>query len=69
MVWAIKHPNSGIVEAEEMDFEEVLKIGEMYWGKLVGEYSDWNPIKGRGELFPEDIDKEDPWQFKNFRVV
>lgn len=68
MVWAIRNPNRGIVEAEEMDFEEVLSTAAPYWGKLVGEYSDWNPVEGRSTLFPEDIDKDDPWQFKNIRV-
>lgn len=69
MVWAMRHPKSGIVEAEEMDFEEVLAIAGPYWGELVGEYGDWNPTLGRNSLYPEDIDTEDPWQFKNFRVV
>ena len=68
VVWAMRHPNSGIVEAEDMNFEEVLAIAQPYWGTLVGKYSDWTPIDGRNELFPEDIDIEDPWQFKNFRV-
>ena len=26
-------------------------------------------LQDRGALFPEDLDKSDPWQFKNFRVV
>ena len=69
MVWAMRHPNSGIVEAEEMDFQEVLSIAAPYWGKLVGEYKDWNPVHNRNILFPEDIDADDPWQFNNFRVV
>ena len=38
-------------------------------GKLVGVYTDWNPLKERSLLFPEDVDASDPWQFKNFRVV
>jgi homospermidine synthase len=69
MVWAMRNPKRGIVEAEEMDFEEVLSIAAPYWGKLVGEYCNWNPVEGRSTLFPEDIDIEDPWQFKNLRVV
>lgn len=68
-VWAMKHPTSGIVEAEEMNHDEILDIAEPYWGTLVGEYSDWTPIQGRNSLYPEDIDEDDPWQFKNFRVI
>lgn len=69
MVWAMRHPEAGVVEAEQMDFEEVLAIALPYLGEMVGEYSDWNPLQGRNELFPEDIDSSDPWQFKNLRVV
>jgi homospermidine synthase len=32
-------------------------------------YSDWTPLEGRCRLFDEDLDADDPWQFKNFRVV
>ncbi len=69
VLWAMQHPQKGIVEAENMDFDEVLKVAEVYWGPLVGEYSDWTPLTDRSSLFPEDIDESDPWQFKNFRVV
>lgn len=68
MVWAIRNPDRGITEAEEMDYAEVLEIAANYWGALVGEYSDWNPVKDRPRLFPEDIDRDDVCQFKNFRV-
>ena len=36
---------------------------------VVGAYSDWTPLDGRPWLFDEDLDRDDPWQFKNFRVV
>ncbi len=40
-----------------------------YLGEVVGVYGDWSPLDGREILFPEDLDRDDPWQFKNFRVV
>jgi len=69
MVWAIENPEAGIVEPDEIDFQRVLEICRPYLGTLVGAYSAWNPLAGRGALFPEDIDSADPWQFKNFRVA
>jgi homospermidine synthase len=69
IVWALENPQAGIVEADEMDFDRNLEICMPYLGPVVGRYSDWTPLQGRGLLFPEDLDKEDPWQFGNFRVV
>jgi homospermidine synthase len=69
MIWAIEHPQAGIVEPEELDFERILEIAEPYLGKVVGVYGDWTPLVDRERLFPEDLDHDDPWQFKNIRVV
>jgi homospermidine synthase len=69
MVWAMENPNSGIVEPDEMDFRRNLEIAAPYLGKLTGAYTDWTPLHERERLFPEDIDKSDPWQFKNVRVI
>ncbi len=69
MIWAIENPNRGIVEPDEMDFERPLEICRPYLGSLVGRYTDWTPLHQRGELFAEDLDTADPWQFKNVRVV
>jgi homospermidine synthase len=68
MVWAIEHPRRGIVEPEEMDFARVLDIARPYLGDLVGVWGDWTPLAGRETLFPEELDRDDPWQFKNIRV-
>ncbi|HTI83205.1 MAG TPA: saccharopine dehydrogenase C-terminal domain-containing protein [Acetobacteraceae bacterium] len=68
MVWAIENPRRGVVEADELDHERILSIMEPYLGSMVGAYTDWTPVKGRGGLFPEDIDPADPWQFRNVIV-
>ncbi len=69
MIWAMENPQRGIVEPDDMDFERPLQICRPYLGKVVGEYTDWTPLYQRGELFNEDLDTSDPWQFKNVRVV
>jgi homospermidine synthase len=69
IVWALENPDRGIVEADEMDFARNLEICMPYLGPVVGKYSDWTPLQDRGRLFPEEVDKSDPWQFKNFRVT
>ncbi len=69
VVWALEHPRAGIVEPEDMDFARVLEIARPYLGEIVGVYGDWTPLADRERLFPEDLDRDDPWQFKNIRVV
>jgi homospermidine synthase len=68
IIWALENPDRGVVEADEMDFARNLEICLPYLGPVVGKYSDWTPLQDRGRLFPEEVDKADPWQFKNFRV-
>ncbi len=68
MVWAMENPNNGLTEPEEMDFRRVLEICLPYLGPVVGKFSDWTPLTDRERLFPEDVDRSDPWQFRNVRV-
>ncbi|APF38392.1 homospermidine synthase [Chelatococcus daeguensis] len=68
MVWALENPDRGVVEADEMDFRRCLEVQLPYLGPVVGRYTDWTPLKDRGVLFPEDVDHDDPWQFKNVIV-
>lgn len=68
MVWALENPRAGIVEADEMDFARCLEVQKPYLGPLAGIYTDWTPLTGRQTLFPEDIDRDDPWQFSNILV-
>ena len=69
MVWALENPRSGLVEPDELDHVRCLEVSVPYLGDMVGEYSDWTPLLGRGVLFPENVDPACPWQFKNFRVL
>ncbi len=66
-VWAIRHPRRGVVEPEQMDHDECLTVAEPYLGKLIGQFTDWTPLQGRGELFPEQLDVDSPWQLQNIR--
>jgi homospermidine synthase len=69
MIWAMENPRRGIVEPDEMDYQRPLEICMPYLGSVVGKYTDWTPLHQRAELFAEDLDRSDPWQFKNIRVV
>lgn len=68
MLWAIENPLKGIVEPDEIDFEYVMRIAKPYLGNVAGYYTDWTPLSSREQLFPEQIDTSDPWQFINIRV-
>lgn len=37
-------------------------------GEVLGVWSDWTPLNNRETLFDEPLDRNDPWQFINFRV-
>jgi len=69
IVWMLENPDRGIVEADELDFRRCLEIQRPYLGPVVGRYTEWTPVDGRGALFPESIDREDPWQFSNVLVA
>lgn len=69
MAWALKNPDKGIIEPDDIDHETALEIARPYLGEIVGVYSDWTPLSNREWLFNEDVDRDDPWQFKNIRVT
>jgi homospermidine synthase len=67
VMWAIRNPRRGIVEPDELDFEDCLATATPYLGQLVGEFTAWTPLQGRGELFDEHLDVDQPWQLRNVR--
>ncbi len=68
IVWLLENPDRGIVEADEMDFRRCLEIQRPYLGPVIGRYTEWTPVDHRGGLFPENVDRDDPWQFSNILV-
>ena len=69
MVWAMENPAAGPVEADQIDHARCMEVIRPYLGEVVGAYTDWTPLRGRGFPFPEVLDEVDPWQFGNFRVA
>ncbi|MHB8439506.1 MAG: homospermidine synthase [Acidimicrobiales bacterium] len=68
VVWATENPEAGIVEADEMDFRRCLEVQRPYLGPVEGHYTDWHPLQTRTQLFPDHVDEDDPWQFRNVLV-
>ncbi len=70
VVWAMRNPARGVVEADELPFAEIMAVAQPYVEPVVGRYSDWTPLQGRGTLFPEPhLVQDDPFQFANVRVL
>ena len=64
MAWAVRHPDRGIVEAEDMDFTSVLEDALPYLGDMVAQQTDWRPTGPSGT----HDDLEQPWQFAHFTL-
>jgi homospermidine synthase len=69
LAWALANPRAGIVEADDIDHRLVLDAARPYLGDVVGVWGDWTPLADRSPLFSEPLDRDDPWQFLNFRVA
>lgn len=67
VVWTIQNPRCGVVEPEALDYEKCLAIAAPYLGPLIGEFTEWTPLDGRGKYFPEKLDIHNPWQLQNIR--
>ncbi|MBS0632552.1 MAG: homospermidine synthase [Verrucomicrobia bacterium] len=72
-MWMIENPMEGVVVPDQMPHDYILDIAKPYLGKWISKSSDWTPLKGRDTTFDKfnkpDLDKKDPWQFKNFLVT
>ena len=64
----IDNQKEGYTEPESIPFDQVLKIGDMYWEPLASEMSNWTPNKDVNSLFYRPYDSKNPTKFENFRV-
>ncbi|RVD78300.1 saccharopine dehydrogenase C-terminal domain-containing protein [Pseudomonas koreensis] len=69
IIWAVRHPDRGIVEAEQMDHEEVLQLARPYLGMLTGIQTDWRPTDCPTHLLRGEPEAIDQWQFEQFRIA
>jgi homospermidine synthase len=69
----IENPQRGFVVPDDLPHEYVLNISKPYLGKFISTPSDWTPLQDRGNYFGNyakaNLDRSDPWQFKNFDVT
>ncbi len=72
-MWMMENPASGVVVPDELPHDYILGISMPYLGRWISKSSDWTPFKGRDTTFDKfnqpDLDRKDPWQFKNFLVT
>jgi homospermidine synthase len=61
--YALNHPNEGLLETDEMEYRECLKIQKPYLGKVAGYFTDWVPNRSLNSN-----DNSDRWQFSNIRI-
>ena len=72
-MWMIAHPDRGLCVPDELPYDYILKIANPYLGRNLSLPSDWTPLAHATNHFEgfnkPDLDRSDPWQFKNFLVT
>ncbi len=71
-MWAIENPRRGVLVPDDVPHDYVLRIANPYLGQSLSIACNWTPLDGREHFFEgfnrPDLDRDDPWQFKNFLV-
>jgi homospermidine synthase len=72
-MWMIENPRRGLSVPDDLPHDYVLGISKPYLGKFVSVASDWTPLKHYVNVFSgynkPQLDRSDPWQFKNFLIT
>ena len=73
-VWAVTHPECGLLEPDDLPHDAILELARPYLGTLAAVRTDWTPLQGRtlgfgqGAAGPAPGAPVDPWQFDHVRV-
>ncbi|MBK8475028.1 MAG: homospermidine synthase [Opitutaceae bacterium] len=71
-LWMIEHPAEGLKVPDELPHDYILNIAKPWLGKFISTRSDWTPLRDYENAFhgfnQPDLDRKDPWQFKNFLI-
>ncbi|MBR8094710.1 saccharopine dehydrogenase NADP-binding domain-containing protein [Burkholderia cenocepacia] len=55
MAWMREHPNEGVLESDDLDYQFVFDYAEPYWSPIVAQYTDWRPTATGQSLQFEDF--------------
>jgi homospermidine synthase len=73
VMWMIENPDRGVLVPDDLPHEYILRIAKPYLGRWISKPSNWTPLQARADAFngydKPDLDRRDPWQFKNFLVT
>jgi len=69
----MENPEESIRVPDELPHDYILDIAKPYLGRWISKPKDWTPLQDRVNVFQgfnqPDLDRKDPWQFKNFLVT
>ena len=72
-MWMLEHPRQGVCVPDDLPHDYILEISKPYLGAFLSLPSDWNPLKHYSNVFDSfnrpQLDRSDPWQFKNFLIT
>jgi homospermidine synthase len=72
VLWMIQNPERGVLRPDDLPHDFVLGVANPCLGESLSIPSDWTPLADFANYFEGfnrgDVDRSDPWQFKNFSV-
>ena len=72
-MWMIDNPHRGVNLPDDLPHDFILRISKPYLGTFISIPSDWTPLAHYANAFGQynnpQLDRADPWQFKNFLIT